>query len=91
MGLACPKCSGRYNILAEAHISYAAPQPAQTETALTEHLYVLSMNEETMEEAIQAFEGSAAGEALKCVLHAQKQLRAILTTARPASRGDHAE
>jgi hypothetical protein len=30
MGLACPKCSGRYNILAEAHISYAALQPAQT-------------------------------------------------------------
>ncbi|MFM0163849.1 hypothetical protein PQR39_25980 [Paraburkholderia sediminicola] len=70
---------------------YTALQAAQMETALTEHLYVLSMNEETMEEAIQAFEGSAAGEALKCVLHAQKQLRAILTTARPASRGDHAE
>jgi hypothetical protein len=27
MGLACPKCSGRYSILAEAHI--AAPQPTQ--------------------------------------------------------------
>ncbi|MGF6996726.1 hypothetical protein [Paraburkholderia sp. GAS32] len=38
-------------------------------------LHVLSANEEAMEEAIQQFEGSSTGEALKCVLHAQRQVR----------------
>ncbi|VWD01522.1 bacteriophage protein [Burkholderia aenigmatica] len=46
--------------------------------ALTDHLYILSVNEEAMEEAIERFDGSSTGEALKCVLHAQKQLRAVL-------------
>lgn len=48
--------------------------------ALTDHLYILSANEEAMEEAIERFHGSSAGEALKCVLHAQKQIRALLVT-----------
>lgn len=48
--------------------------------ALTEHLYILSVNEEAMEEAIERFDGSSTGEALTCVLHAQKQLRALLVT-----------
>jgi hypothetical protein len=48
--------------------------------ALTDHLYILSVNEESMEEAIERFDGSSTGEALKCVLHAQKQLRALLVT-----------
>ncbi|MBR8221259.1 hypothetical protein [Burkholderia ambifaria] len=48
--------------------------------ALTDHLYILSVNEEAMEEAIERFGGSSTGEALKCVLHAQKQLRALLVT-----------
>lgn len=48
--------------------------------ALTDHLYILSANEEAMEEAIERFDGSSAGEALKCVLHAQKQIRALLLT-----------
>lgn len=46
--------------------------------ALTEELYILSVNEEAMEEAISRFEGSSTGEALKCVLHSQKKLRALL-------------
>ncbi|MDN8081215.1 hypothetical protein QZN30_17770 [Burkholderia multivorans] len=48
--------------------------------ALTDHLHILSANEEAMEEAIERFDGSSTGEALKCVLHAQKQLRASLVT-----------
>ncbi|MBR8137211.1 hypothetical protein [Burkholderia cenocepacia] len=48
--------------------------------ALTDHLYILSANEEAMEEAIERFDGSGTGEALKCVLHAQKQIRALLVT-----------
>ncbi|RQZ31780.1 hypothetical protein DIE14_02420, partial [Burkholderia sp. Bp9017] len=48
--------------------------------ALTDHLHILSVNEEAMEEAIERFDGSSTGEALKCVLHAQKQLRALLVT-----------
>ncbi|WP_197962631.1 hypothetical protein [Burkholderia cenocepacia] len=45
---------------------------------LVNHLYILSVNEESMEEAIERFDGSSTGEALKCVLHAQKQIRALL-------------
>ncbi|MDN7894563.1 hypothetical protein QZM93_38875, partial [Burkholderia cepacia] len=48
--------------------------------ALTDHLYILSANEEAMEEAIERFVGSSTGEALKCVLHAQKQIRTLLVT-----------
>ncbi|MDN7894577.1 hypothetical protein QZM93_38945, partial [Burkholderia cepacia] len=33
-----------------------------------------------MEEAIERFVGSSTGEALKCVLHAQKQIRTLLVT-----------
>ncbi|MDN7892370.1 hypothetical protein QZM93_27545, partial [Burkholderia cepacia] len=36
--------------------------------------------EEAMEEAIERFVGSSTGEALKCVLHAQKQIRTLLVT-----------
>ena len=46
---------------------------------LTEHLYILSANEEAMESAIEAFEGSSEGEGLKSVLYAQKQLCALLS------------
>jgi len=46
--------------------------------ALIDPLYILSMNEEAMEEAIEHFDGSSTGEALKCVLHAQKEIRAAL-------------
>jgi hypothetical protein len=48
--------------------------------ALIDPLYILSMNEEAMEEAIEHFDGSSTGEALKCVLHAQKEIRAALAT-----------
>lgn len=55
---------------------YVAQAPG--DEPLTDELYILSANEEAMEEAIQQFEGSSTGEALKCVLHAQKQLRSML-------------
>jgi hypothetical protein len=47
---------------------------------LVDPLYVLSLNEEAMEEAIQQFEGSSTGEALKCVFHAQKLLRSRIAS-----------
>lgn len=62
----------------------SAPTPGEQPQAaepkgLTEHLYILSANEEAMESAIEAFEGSSEGEGLKSVLYAQKQLCALLS------------
>jgi len=68
-----------------AHVN-ATPTPLADAAAIAERealidpLYILSMNEEAMEEAIEHFDGSSTGEALKCVLHAQKQIRAALAT-----------
>ncbi|WP_186214681.1 hypothetical protein [Burkholderia gladioli] len=61
---------------APATPSYVAQAP--DDEPLTDELYILSANEEAMAEAIQHFEGSSTGEALKCVLHAQKQLCSML-------------
>lgn len=46
--------------------------------ALVDDLYILSANEEAMEEAIERFKGSSTGEALKAIFGAQKSLRAKL-------------
>lgn len=83
----CLNESGLNDFLREL---FSAPMQAPIDARLTDELYVLSMNEEAMEEAIQQFEGSSAGESLKCVLHAQKQLRAILIPFLPPSDAAHA-
>lgn len=59
--------------------SLSTIQPVQAK-ALTDDLYILSMNEEAMEEAIQRFKGSSTGEALKLAFAAQKSLRALLAS-----------
>ncbi len=61
-------------------------QPVQAK-ALTDDLYILSMNEDAMEEAIQRFKDSSTGEALKVVFAAQKSLRALLAS-QPSAQAD---
>ena len=63
----------------EAERNASTNQPVQAK-AMTDDLYILSANEEAMEEAIQRFNGSSAGEALKAVFAAQKSLRALLAS-----------